>query len=71
MELLSPSETHWEVIGTGVPPHEWDSPNPGTRMVAFEAVAPESGELRFAVLLTPGSAAPTGAPIEIRPLARW
>jgi hypothetical protein len=71
MGLLSPSETHWEVIGTGVPPHEWDSPNPGTRMIAFEAVAPESGELRFAVLLTPGSATPTGAPIEIRPLSRW
>lgn len=70
MELLSPADTGWEVIGTGRPRHEWDSPNPGTRMIAFEAVAPESGELRLAVRLTPGSAAPeTG--IEVRPLADW
>ncbi|MCG6925723.1 MAG: heparinase II/III family protein [Acidobacteria bacterium] len=70
MERLSPSDTRWEVIGTGGPRHEWDSPNPGTRMIAFEAVAPESGELRLAVLMTPGSA-PAGPAVELRPLADW
>ncbi len=70
MELLSPADTGWEVIGTGRPRHEWDSPNPGTRMIAFEAVAPESGELRLAVRLTPGSAEPEPG-IGVRPLADW
>ena len=71
MELLSPADTRWQVIGTGGPRHEWDSPNPGTRMIAFEAVAPESGELRLAALLTPGSATPAEAPMGLRPLADW
>jgi hypothetical protein len=70
MELLSPSDIRWQVIGTGMPRHEWDSPNPGTRMIAFEAVAPDSGELRLAVRLTPGSA-PAEPARELRPLADW
>jgi hypothetical protein len=70
LELLSPADTRWQVIGTGMPRHEWDSPNPGTRMIAFEAVAPESGELRLAALLTPGGVGPT-PDVELRPLAAW
>jgi hypothetical protein len=71
MEILAPGDTHWQVVGTGTARHEWDSPNPGTRMIAFEAVAPESGELLLAALLTPGRAGTDAAPLEIRPLDDW
>jgi hypothetical protein len=71
LEILSPGDTHWQVVGTGTPRHEWDSPNPGTRMIAFEAVAPESGELLLATLLTPGQAGMQPAPPEIRSLDDW
>ena len=57
MSLLSPQSSEWRVIDTEKPRNEWDSPNRGTRMVAFETVAPESGEVRIAVLATPGSCA--------------
>jgi len=50
-----PDEADWKIIDTQTPRNEWDSPNRGTCMVAFEAVAPDSGELRLLVLLTPGS----------------
>ncbi len=43
------------ICETATPPNEWDSPNPGTVMVGFEAVAPASGELGLDVLFTPGS----------------
>ena len=71
MDLLAPSSSAWTTVDTATPRNEWDSPNPGTVMVAFEAKAPDSGELRLAVLLTPGSASapPGGAPL--RPLAEW
>jgi hypothetical protein len=71
MRLLSPSASRWRTIDTKTPRHDWDSPNPGTRMVAFEAVAPESGELRLAVLLVPGSAVKDQGPVELRPLQSW
>ena len=71
LDLLSPSTSRWQTIDTEAPRHEWDSPNPGTRMVAFEATAPASGELRLAALLTPGSATPGDAPVDLRPLAAW
>jgi len=69
MQLLSPSSSRWQLIDTATPRHEWDSPNPGTRMVAFEAQAPASGHLRLAVLLTPGSATSKG--VDLRPLSDW
>ena len=48
--------TVWKTYETAKTPNEWDSENPGTVMVGFEAVAPASGELSFSVLFTPGSA---------------
>jgi hypothetical protein len=48
--------TVWQTYETAKPPNTWDTPNKGTVMVGFEAVAPASGELTFAVLFTPGSA---------------
>jgi hypothetical protein len=71
LALLSPSASRWQTIDTETPRNEWDSPNPGTRMVAFEAVAPASGELRLAVLLAPGSAKVERDPMELRPLGSW
>ena len=55
LAILSPPGVGWQQIDTARRRREWDSPNPGTRMVAFEAVAPDSGELTLAVLATPGS----------------
>jgi hypothetical protein len=69
--LVSPSSARWRLVDTETPRHEWDSPNTGTRMVAFETTAPASGERRLVVLLTPGSATPVGAPIVLRPLDGW
>jgi hypothetical protein len=48
--------TAWRTYETAKTPNEWDSPNPGTVMVGFEAVAPASGELTLSVLFTPGGA---------------
>lgn len=61
LRIISPGAARWKVIDTATPRKEWDSPNPGTRMVAFEVVAPEDGNLRLTVLATPGSASETVA----------
>ena len=53
----SNKDATWRIIDTAKPRNEWDSPNLETRMVAFESIAPKSGELTMAVLLTPGSCA--------------
>ena len=54
--------TVWYTSDVSKPRNEWDSPNKGMVMVGFEAVAPASGELTLAVLFTPGSSQPAGAP---------
>lgn len=61
LRIVSPDACGWKVIDTATPRHEWDSPNAGTRMVAFEATAPESGKLTISMLATPGSATETMA----------
>ena len=33
---------------------EWDEPNPGVTQIIFEILAPESGDLAFSILFTPG-----------------
>jgi hypothetical protein len=55
MTILAPQSAGWKIIDTAKPRNEWDSPNPGTCMIAFEAVAPDSGELTLAVLAEPGA----------------
>ncbi len=42
LDLLAPASSRWQLVDTATPRNEWDSPNPGTRMVAFEATAPAS-----------------------------
>jgi hypothetical protein len=54
LTILSPQVASWRVVDTSQPRNEWDSPNRGTQMLAFEAIAPSSGELNLAVLATPG-----------------
>jgi Heparinase II/III-like protein len=72
LTLLAPEKTVSSQIDTAEPRHEWDSPNPGTRMIVFETRAPKSGQLTIAVVATPGSCR---APISIRlkdaPLKHW
>ncbi|OGV68857.1 MAG: hypothetical protein A2283_10925, partial [Lentisphaerae bacterium RIFOXYA12_FULL_48_11] len=55
LTALNNASTVWKTYETAKPPNEWDSGNPGTVMVGFEAVTPASGELAFSVLFTPGS----------------
>lgn len=55
LTAVAPRKVVWTQIETERPPHEWDSPNPGTRMVAFEATAPSDGKLTIVVTATPGS----------------
>ncbi len=55
LTIVQPVGVTWTTIDTEKPRNEWDSANPGTRMVAFEAEAPASGELRLQVIATPGS----------------
>ena len=55
LHILLPADPGWTLIDTTQPRNEWDSPNPGTVMTGFHAVAPDSGILDLAVVLTPGS----------------
>jgi hypothetical protein len=72
LRILSPQETKWQTIDTAKPRNDWDSPNPGTRMVAFETVAPASGDLSLAVLATPGSCADSmHSKLKLQPLDGW
>jgi hypothetical protein len=72
LSIVSPKTKGWTQIETETPPHQWDSPNPGTRMVAFDAVAPANGKLTLVVALTPGSCAkPAASKRPIVPLRDW
>ncbi|MCS7470085.1 heparinase II/III family protein [Stieleria sp. ICT_E10.1] len=55
LTIVEPRGATWSIVNTEQPRHEWDSPNPGTQMVAYEVEAPASGELRLVVVATPGS----------------
>jgi hypothetical protein len=62
----------WQIIETSKPRNEWDSPNRGTCMAAFEAIAPTSGKITYAVVFTPESCENSVADkLSIRPLQRW
>ncbi len=72
LTLAKPESSTWTQIDTEKPRHEWDTPNPGTRMIAFEATAPESGKLTLAVVATPGTSTnPQAASLKIQPLDDW
>ncbi len=62
----------WRIIDTSKPQNEWDSANRGTCTVAFETIAPASGKMTLAVLLTPGTCRDSAAEtLSIRPLKNW
>lgn len=67
LQIVLPAESVWALTDTAAPRNEWDSPNRGTVMAEFQAVAPDSGVLDLAVVLTPGSC--QGTPREQIPLA--
>jgi len=72
LEILSPPAAAWRLVDTAAPRNEWDSENPGTRMLAFELTAPDSGDLTLTVLATPGSCAESmKAEFALRPLDQW
>jgi len=72
LKILSPQTVTWQEVDTETPRNEWDSPNRGTRMVAFEAVAPESGKLTLTVLATPGTVEESaGGELRLQPLENW
>ncbi|NOY81634.1 MAG: heparinase [Kiritimatiellaeota bacterium] len=69
---MSPAKTDWRTWETATPPNPWDSPNPNTVMVGFEAVAPASGVVDFAVLATPGSCRSSRRPeVPTAPPSEW
>lgn len=55
LTIVEPTGASWSIINTAKPPHEWDSANPGTRMVAFAVEAPASGKLKLHVIAKPAS----------------
>lgn len=59
LRILRPTGAGWKEVDTATPRNPWDSPNRGTRMVAFECAAPSSGRLTFMVSATPGSCKPS------------
>jgi hypothetical protein len=58
-----------ETYETADPPHDYDAPNPGTRMLGFTTTLPASTETRWTVHLSPG--AEVGERPAVRPLAAW
>jgi hypothetical protein len=62
----------WQEIDISMPKNEFDSPNPGTRMLTLEATAPPTGVLTITVLATPGScSSPSPATSVEVPLSNW
>jgi hypothetical protein len=72
LTIVEPPGATWSIVNTEQPRHEWDSPNPGTQMVAFEVEAPSTGQLRVVVVATPGSCdAASGERFTATPLGDW
>jgi hypothetical protein len=72
LKIVSPPGAVWTKVNTAIPQNEWDSPNPGTTMIAIEANAPASGELTFVVTATPGTCVkPEASTNPVVPLQDW
>ena len=72
LTIVAPREAVWRTIDTARPRNDWDSPNRGTSMIAFEAAAPDSGELTLAVVAEPGAQENASrSSFQIVPLENW
>ncbi|MFW6169184.1 MAG: heparinase II/III domain-containing protein [Planctomycetota bacterium] len=72
LRIVKPRGATWEKVDTATPKNPWDSPNQGTRMVAFECSVPSSGSLTFVVRATPGSCNGSAKEsVADRPLKEW
>jgi hypothetical protein len=72
LRIVQPPGAAWEILDSATPKNEWDSPNPGTAMVAFTVKAPENGTLDLAVLGTPGQRPATPPEqLNLRPPMEW
>ncbi|NJM54758.1 MAG: hypothetical protein HC841_01450 [Verrucomicrobiae bacterium] len=72
LRILQPGAMKWTLLDTATPRNEWDSPNPGTVMCAFTALAPADGTLDLAVMLAPGIRRPDDvAPALLKPPSEW
>jgi hypothetical protein len=62
----------WQAIDISTPKNEFDSPNPGTRLLTLEATAPPTGNLTITVLATPGSCSSPSPTTSVEvPLSNW
>jgi hypothetical protein len=69
VRVVGPSDAALEIYETADPPHDYDAPNPGTRMLGFTVEVSASTEARWAVHLSPGGE--VAEPPAVRPLADW
>ena len=69
LSVLGQADTSLELFETAIPPHDYDEPNPNTRMIGFKFQLPASTETEIIVLLNAGEAEPE-PPVFI-PLKNW
>ncbi len=69
VQVIAPEAAALTITETADPPHDYDAPNPGTRMLGFTAKVPASTKTRWAVWLSPGD--DVEEPPAIQPLAAW
>lgn len=70
LSVLEPEGVTLETYESETPPREYDSPNPGTRMVGFRVSLKPQEAGRLVVLLTPGSVE-LAEPPSVEPLPAW
>jgi len=69
--LLSPTQTHFEIIPADPPQDDFNVANPNHRILIATATAPENGTLTLSILLTPESVAVSSKPYKLTPLENW
>jgi hypothetical protein len=62
LAALTEAEAAWQAINISELENDFDSPNPGIRLLSLEATAPPTGQITITVLATPGSCS-TPSPI--------
>jgi hypothetical protein len=69
LRVLSPADARLQLFETAKPPHDYDAPNPGTRMIGFQVDIPSSTSTSLVVQLCPGNA--TADEVVEQKLADW